>query len=343
MSENATNIERYIEYAYTNAASDLHLKARNNPYARKLGKLYPIDDAVICDQDIIDLNNKYSDKKIGPLDQTRVNDFSFDYKDVRFRANVYHDYNGFCISLRQLKLFSTDLSVLGVPESIKELVSKPSGLLLITGPTGTGKSTTLAALIDYLNNNSNKHIITVEEPIEYVFAANKSLITQREVGTDALSFESAIVDAVREDPDVIIIGEMRDRNSIEAALVAAETGHLVLSTLHTRNATSTITRIIDMFPSEKQNQILSQLSTSLIGVLSQQLLPNVDYTKLHLATEYMIVNNAISSNIKQNKTQMIANMIELGKKDGMHLMEDSINELHRNGLISDETVLRYRI
>lgn len=340
---NEINIDKYLEYAYTNDLSDLHLKSQNHPFGRKLGRLFTISDVVVSDEDVINFNNKYSSRKISINDKTAVNDFSFNYKDVRFRANVYHDYNGFCISLRQLKLFSTDLQVLGVPESIKDLVLKPNGLILITGPTGSGKSTTLAALVDFLNKNTTKHIITVEEPIEYVFKPDKSLITQREVGTDTISFESAIIDSVREDPDVIIVGEMRDRNSIEAALVAAETGHLVLSTLHTRNATSTVSRIIDMFSSDKQNQILNQLSTTLLAVLSQQLLPSIDNTKLHLATEYMIVNNAVASNIKQNKTQMIANMIGLGKKDGMHLMEDSISELSRKGLISEETVIKYRI
>ena len=337
------NTDKYLEYAYTYDLSDLHLKTGNHPFGRKLGRLFTISEAVVSDEDVINFNNKYSIRKIGINDKTTVNDFSFNYKDVRFRANVYHDYNGFCISLRQLKLFSTDLAVLGVPESIKDLVLKPNGLILITGPTGSGKSTTLAALVDLLNKNTTKHIITVEEPIEYVFKSDKSLITQREVGIDAESFESAIIDSVREDPDVIIVGEMRDRNSIESALVAAETGHLVLSTLHTRNATSTVSRIIDMFESDKQNQILNQLSTTLLAVLSQQLLPSIDNSKLHLATEYMIVNNAVASNIKQNKTQMIANMIGLGKKDGMHLMEDSINELSSKGLISEDTVIKYRI
>lgn len=335
-------IEEYLDYVLNDNCTSLHIKANRCSYARKMGRIFQIDDRIFSDQEVIDFNNKYSKDKIGESIHKETIDFSIEYKDARFRVNTYHDRNGYCLALRLIKLFSTDFSVLRIPEKLKDLVTKQSGLILITGPTGSGKSTTLAALVNYINNVKNAHIISVEDPIEYTFDANECLITQREIGIDATSFEQSVIDAIREDPDVMVIGEMRDRESIEATLMAAETGHLVLSTLHTKNATSTINRIIDMFPPDKHGQILDQLSNSLICVLSQQLLPAKDNSRLYLATEFLINNNAISSNIKQNKTQMLANILELGSRDSMYLMNKSIDELVKKGVVDSKIAEMYR-
>lgn len=279
-------IEEYLDFVLANNCTSLHLKACKCAYARKMGRIFQIDDRVISNQEIIDFNNKYSKDKIEDYIHKETIDFSIEYKDARFRINTYHDRYGYCMAFRLLKSFSTDFDILRIPEKLKELVTKQSGLILITGPTGSGKSTTLAAIVNYINNVKNAHIISVEDPIEYTFESNESLVTQREIGVDAVSFEQSVIDAIREDPDVMVIGEMRDRESIEATLMAAETGHMVLSTLHTKNATSTVNRIIDMFPPDKQGQILDQLSNSLICILSQQLLPAKDNSRLYLATEF---------------------------------------------------------
>ena len=240
-------------------------------------------------------------------------------------------------SLRLLKLFSTDFDVLGLPQILKKVVNKQGGLILFTGPTGSGKSTSMAALVNFLNETEAKHIITIEDPIEYVFQSNKCLINQRQLNEDTSSFEQSIVESLRQDPDIIIVGEMRDKKSIEAALSAAETGHIVLSTLHTRDAASTIFRIVEMFETEKQNQILSQLSSSLLCICSQQLLSSVNQDRVYLATELLLANNAIRANIKSNKIQMISNMITIGKQEGMYSMADSVKKLYQEGKISKES------
>ena len=334
-------MQQYLEYVYQQKCSDLHLKAGNCAYVRKNGILSPLGNYIFENEDILTFCEKYANENIDIKDYKKTIDFSFNYKNVRFRGNAYHDHNGFCVSLRRIELLSTDFSELGIPVILKNLVDKPSGLILVTGPTGSGKSTTLAALINYINETEKKHIITIEDPIEHVFKTKNSVITQKELTIDVDNFYDSIVSAVREDPDIIVIGEMRDKESIEAALTAAETGHLVLSTLHTRNAASTISRIIDTFPTDKQKQILGQLSLNLLAVLSQQLLPSIDGSRLHLATELMIVNSAVATNIKQNKCHLISDMIELGKKDGMHLMSNSIKDLLVKGCISKETADKY--
>lgn len=330
-------VSQLIEYVYMNTYSDLHLCAKTLPAIRKNTNIVYLNGNLITDEDVLSIYTTYCSQNIDRENKTKAYDFSFEYKDVRFRANLFHDKNGYNISLRLLKLFSTDFDVLGLPQVLKKVVDKQGGLILFTGPTGSGKSTSMAALVNYLNETESKHIITIEDPIEYVFESNKCLINQRQLNEDTISFEKSIVEALRQDPDIIIVGEMRDKKSIEAALSAAETGHIVLSTLHTRDAASTIFRIVEMFETDKQNQILSQLSSSLLCVLSQQLLPGSNQDRVYLATELLLANNAIKANIKANKIQMISNMITLGKSEGMYSMADSVKKLYQEGKISRES------
>ena len=339
-SQFASDIDYYVEVAYVIVASDIHLKAASYPCIRKGGVLYKVEDRLLTNEEIIDFINSHHLATL-TNDSTKALDFSFGYKDVRFRANFYHSVKGVGLALRLLKLLSTDFSVLGLPEKLKEISDKSSGLIMITGPTSSGKTTTLAALVDYINHNKNFHIVSLEDPIEYLFEDRLSVITQKEMRRDFTSFGEAIPELMREDPDIIIVGEMRDKESIEAALRAAETGHLVFSTLHTRGAVSTISRIIDIFPPDQQDQIRTQLSMCLLGVLSQQLLPSTDDGKRVLATEFMIANTSISSSIKSKNLAMVANSIELGGRDGMYTMKSSLEALHNQGKISDETLKHY--
>ena len=232
---------------------------------------------------------------------------------------------------------------MGIPEILKKLARRKSGLLLVTGPTGSGKTTTLTCLIDYINNNYMSHIITLEDPIEYVHTPKKCLISQREIGITSSGYDDAIVEALREDPDIILIGEMRDRESISGALRAAETGHLVLSTLHTKGAANTITRIVDVFPPDQQNQVRMQLSLSLLGVISQQLVPRIDRPGRVLATEVMVGTLPLQNLIRQQKVHMISSTLDLSAADGMYTMKHSLEDLLKRGVIDRSDYDNYQI
>lgn len=233
------------------------------------------------------------------------------------------------------------LEELGLGEQIKQMCGKSKGLILMTGPTGTGKSTNIAAMIDHINKNSQKHIITIEDPIEFVFTGDKSIINQREVGSHTKSFASAIRACLREDPDVIVIGEMRDPETIKSAITLAETGHLVLSTLHTNDTVQTVDRIVDVFPAEQQDQIRMQLAMSLVGIVSQRLLPRSDIDGRIAAREILISNDAIRNLIIGGKTHQLYSVIEVGQKNGMILMDKYLVALYKKKLISQETLLSF--
>ena len=232
-----------------------------------------------------------------------------------------------------------DFEDLGLPEVIKSLATANNGIILVTGPTGSGKTTTLSAVVDYINKNVAKHVITVEDPIEYIYPHNRAMIHQREVGRDVDSFASALRSALREDPDIILVGEMRDFETISAAITAAETGHLVLSTLHTQSAAQTINRIIDGSPSEMKMTIRTQFSASIKGVISQQLLPTSDGNGRVLTTEVMVGTNAIKNLILEDKIHMIPGAIQSAHHEGMHTLNDDLVRLHSQGLISRKTAL----
>ncbi|MCX8059719.1 MAG: type IV pilus twitching motility protein PilT, partial [Aquificaceae bacterium] len=276
------------------------------------------------------------------LEERNQVDFSFGVKDIgRFRANVFFQRGSIAAVFRRLPNKIMNVREVGLTERVLELCHKSMGLVLGTGTTGSGKTTTLAALINYINENFAHHIITVEDPIEYVFPHKKSIVNQRELGEDVHSFADALKAALREDPDVILVGEMRDLETIEIALRAAETGHLVFGTLHTNTAISTITRIIDVFPPEQQEQVRIQLSFVLQGVISQRLVPKIGGGKA-LAYELMVPNTAIRNLIRENKLQQIYSIMQSGQaQTGMQTMNQSLFGLYRAGLISIEDAYKY--
>lgn len=257
----------------------------------------------------------------------------------RFRVNAFIDSDGPAVAFRSIPSEVPTLFHLGLPEILKRFTQKSKGLVVVTGPTGCGKSTTLAAMVHEINQSRRVHIITIEDPIEFVHSPKLALITQREVGTHTRSFPDAMRSALREDPDVILVGEMRDLETISAAITLAETGHLVLATLHTQDAPQTIDRMIDSFPSHQQEQVRTQLSTTLLGVVAQRLIPRVDGGGRILALEILVRNDAITNCIKEGNTHQIYSMMQIGKEDGMITLDSSLAELFRNGLISEQDML----
>jgi twitching motility protein PilT len=262
-------------------------------------------------------------------------DLALPFGDLaRFRVSVFKERGRFGIVLRQIPNKLLSLEQIGLPEQVKELLFRPRGLILVTGPTGSGKSTTLASMIDIINKERDVHIITVEDPIEYYHTHKKSVVTQREIGSDVPSFAEAIRRALRQDPDVILVGEMRDLETMQAAITAAETGHLVFATLHTTGAAATVDRIVDAFPNDQQEQVRTQLSVGLVAVISQLLLPRVDKPGRVAAFEIMISTPSIRSRIRDNKTFQISSDIQTGAKFGMQTLDSHLLELYLGGLIS---------
>ncbi|MFK7780536.1 MAG: type IV pilus twitching motility protein PilT [Candidatus Gracilibacteria bacterium] len=259
----------------------------------------------------------------------------------RYRINCYNDTNGYSIAMRLIPSKIPTLAELGLGSQVEMLCGKSKGLVLVTGPTGSGKSTNLAAMINHINTNYKKHIITIEDPVEFAFKSKLSLINQREVGNDTLGFSNAIRASLREDPDVIMIGEMRDPETIKAAITLAETGHLVFSTLHTNDSVQTIDRIVDVFPGSEHNQIRMQLSQSLAGVISQRLIPRSDKKGRIAAREVLLSNDAVRNLILSGKTHQLYSVLEVGKKDGMILMDKYLQILYAKKIISKETLLSY--
>jgi len=260
-------------------------------------------------------------------------DFAFGFENgSRFRAAVYRERSGMAIALRLLPNRMMSFEEVGLPLSIKNLLLKPRGLILVTGPTGSGKTTTLATMLDFINIEQDRHLITIEDPIEYYHDHKKCLVTQREVGVDVTTFSEATVRALRQDPDVILVGEMRDLETMEAAITAAETGHLVFSTLHTTGAAKTVNRIIDVFPVAQQEQIRTQLSTNLLAVISQELLPKIGGGRV-AAFEIMVMTSSISHLIRENQVHKIISDIQTGKRFGMVLLDDFLADLFRSGKV----------
>ncbi len=338
----SSTILSVLDIAVSNCASDIHFKTNQVPAIRINGEIIRLQFPAMTAEEIrafADQACPFGDE----ADPLAARDFSWVYKDARFRCNVYTDSAGPCVSMRYIYIRTTDFAALGIPEILKKLAARKSGLILVTGPTGSGKTTTLTCLIDYINSIYPLHIITLEDPIEYVHASRKCIVSQREIGITVKNYEDGIVEALREDPDIIFIGEMRGRDSIRGALRAAETGHLVLSTLHTKGVSNTITRIVDIFPAEEQNHVRMQLSLSLLGVVSQQLIPRQDRTGMVLATEVMVNTIPIQNLIRQQKIHMISSTLDLSKNDGMHSMRQSLEDLLLNDVISREMHDSYQI
>ncbi len=340
----SSDIEYDIALARAKGASDLHLKSGSPPVIRVAGMLEVLPGPPLEDQRLLGfLKSETSVDTERLLGGNQAFDFAVTLAGVRLRGNAYKDRRGVGIALRLLTLAVQDFAHLGIPEVLKTFAMRRSGLVLITGPTGSGKTTTLTCLIDYINGLRHSHIIMLEDPIEFIHTNKNCIITQREIGRDTPSFGDAITEAMREDPDIIMVGEMRDRASIEAALRAAETGHLVFSTLHTKGAVNSVSRIVDVFPPEQQEQIRTQLSMSLLAVVSQQLLPGINRGERHLAAEVLLVNDPVRSMIKQNKLHMVASTIQTSKKEGMHTMKSSLERLLYAGKITNEIFDAYQI
>ena len=319
-------------------ASDLHITSGIPAIMRIHGRLKPVNEEALTPS-----NTEAIVKSLtGPKHWETLNkigevDFSYSVQGkYRFRVNAYRQRGSYSAALRLINSSIPSFEELRLPPVIKELAEKSSGLVLVTGPTGSGKSTTLASMINYINETKDRHIITLEDPIEYLFRHKKSVIEQREVGLDTMSFGNALRASLREDPDVILVGEMRDYETISIALTAAETGHLVFSTLHTVGASSTVDRIIDVFPPNQQQQIRVQLAMTIQGIVSQQLLTRVDQMGRVAAIETMIANTAVRNNIREGKSHQMNNIIQTNAKAGMKLMDDALCDLCRQGQISRE-------
>lgn len=329
-------INALLEYTVKVKASDLHLTVGVPPTIRKDGKLVHIGEEIMTPQkleefakDMLNINQFATLMEKGEIDLSYATDGI-----GRFRLNIFKQRGTFAFAFRTIGFEIPTLEGLGHPNIIGELTKKQRGLILITGPTGSGKSTTLAAMIHKINNERNCHIITLEDPIEYMHEHNKSIISQREIGSDTLSYTNALKSALREDPDVILVGEMRDLESISIALTAAETGHLVISTLHTIGAAKTIDRIIDAFSPHQQQQIRVQLSTVLLGVVSQQLIERKDTEGRVAALEIMVMNPAIRNLIRENKVFQINSSVQMNNKQGMQTMDADLVRLYKNGTIN---------
>ena len=333
-------IDKLLQTVVNRGASDLHIAVGQPPVVRLHGRLIKLETKVLEPEDTVALMKSITPERCQQeLQEQGGSDFGFAFGDqARFRVSIFKQRGYTGMVLRQIpnKLLSMD--DLGTPPVMKKLIMRPRGLVLVTGPTGSGKSTTLAACIDYLNNNVDHHIITIEDPIEFYHYHKKSTVNQREIGVDVPSFAEAIRRALRQDPDVILVGEMRDLETIEAAITAAETGHVVFGTLHTTGAQGTINRIIDVFPSHQQDQIRTQLSVAVIGVLSQQLLPRIQGGRV-AAYEMLVVTPAIANLIRENKTYRITSAIQTGHKLGMQLLDDHLFKLWKDGIVEKNEAL----
>jgi twitching motility protein PilT len=323
-------------------ASDLHITTGSSPRLRVDGKLQSMDHPVLSPTDTKALcYSILTDAQKHRFEEHSELDLSFGIKGLsRFRANIFMQRGAVAGAFRTIPFTIRTFNDLMLPDIVNELVKKPRGLILVTGPTGSGKSTTLAAMIDRINDERYDHIITVEDPIEYLHGHKKCLINQREVNADTVSFKAALKYVLRQDPDVVLIGEMRDLETIEAALTVSETGHLTLATLHTNSAVQTINRIVDVFPSHQQEQIRVQLSFVLEGILSQQLLPKKSGHGRVMAVEILVPNPAIRNLIREDKVHQIYSQMQTGQsRSGMQTMNQSLFDLYTKGLISYEEAL----
>ena len=354
------SIKDLLQATIEEGGSDLHVRALVPPQLRVHGDLCPLADDNLTEEDTLRLCREIaSPAQMEEVERNGGADFALAYRDIcseeeletepeakldtRFRVSVFKERKRYGIVMRQIPSSLFTLEQIGLPDTVRELLFKPRGLILVTGPTGSGKSTTLASMIDVINRERGVHIITIEDPIEFYHTSKKSIITQREVGDDVPSFAEAIRRALRQDPDVILVGEMRDLETIAAAITAAETGHLVFATLHTTGAAETIDRIVDAFPTEQQEQIRTQLAAGLQAVISQILLPkterNGEVKGRIAAFEIMTSTDAIRSRIRDNKTNMIKSDLQTGAKFGMITLDACLMNHFRNGFISYEELI----
>ncbi len=337
------SLEDLLKKTLEFGASDLHLTVGIPPTIRKNGRLSTIGEEKLMPSDTeAYVRSMLNEEQWRKYQDTGELDLSFALKGMgRFRVNVYKQRGTCCAAIRMVNLVIPSAEELGLPNIVTDMSKKTKGMILVTGPTGSGKSTTLALIIDLINKNRDCHILTLEDPIEYLHKHNKSIVNQREIGNDSQSYSAALRAALREDPDVILVGEMRDTETIAIAVTAAETGHLVLSTLHTIGAANTIDRIIDVFPPFQQQQIKVQLSTVIQSVISQQLLPRKDKPGRVPAIEIMVATPAVRNLIREGKTYQINSQIQTGAKFGMQAMDLSLASLYKKGIISQEDAMTY--
>ena len=332
-------IDKLLQTVVNQKASDLHITSGQPPVLRLGGHMVRLETKSLEADDCVALMKSITpERNQQELQEKGGTDFGFAFGDqARFRVAVFKQRGQIGLVLRRIPNEFLTFEQLGLPPVVRELIMRPRGLFLVTGPTGSGKTTSLASMINYLNDNVDHHIITMEDPIEYYHKHKKCTINQREIGVDVPSFPEALRRALRMDPDVILVGEMRDLDTIQSAITAAETGHVVFGTLHTTGAEGTVNRIIDVFPTSQQEQIRTQLSTAIIGVLSQALLPKKP-KGLVAAYEMLVVTPAIANLIRENKTYRIPSSIQTGKKYGMQLLDDALFNLWKDGLCEERDV-----
>ncbi len=331
-----------VEQALEKGASDIHLSVGRPVTYRIHGELVSLDPKPLVPQEteafVGEITTEEQRKRIEAVGGV---DFGFSFKDqARIRASCFKERGNYGVALRPLPSRFFTFEEIGLYEKVIELLQRPRGLILITGPTGSGKTTTLATMLNYINENFPKHIVTIEDPIEFIHPHKKALVTQREVGVDVSDFSEAVVRGLRQDPDVFLVGEMRDLATMEAAIRAAETGHLVFATLHTTGAARTVDRIIDVFPSHQQPQVRVQLASMLVAVISQALLPRRDGTGRVAAFEIMIATPAIRNLIREGKTYQIVSEIQTGIRFGMKLLDDHLRELYEQDLITYDAMVQ---
>lgn len=339
------NIIELVNIATEKKASDIHITVGIPPVLRINGQLIYFNEEKLKPDDTKALvYETLNEDLIRELEEKGEVDTSFSSPGIgRYRVNAYKQRGSYGMALRIIPLEIPSVDDLGLPAVVKDLARLPRGLILVTGPTGSGKSTTLATMINQINNERRCHILTLEDPIEYLHRHNQSIVNQREIGTDSKSFANGLRAALRQDPDVILVGEMRDLETISIALTAAETGHLVLSTLHTNGAAKTIDRIIDVFPPHQQQQVRVQFSSAIQAIISQQLLPKADESGRVAAFEVMVATTAIRNLVREDKIHQIDTAIQTGAKYQMQTMDASLLELYRKGLISKDTALTQAI
>jgi len=339
----ASNIKKLLQSIVAHGASDLHLVSRSEPQLRLDGSLKPINLPKLTGVDIEEMCYALlTEKQKLAFEENDELDFAIELEGVgRFRANYYRTLGEMAAAFRVIPIDIPSLDDLNSPYIYKKLIQREKGLILVTGPTGSGKSTTLAAMLNEINLHESKHIITVEDPVEFVHQNKKCIFSHRGIGDDTSSFSSALKYAMRQDPDIILVGEMRDKETIAAALTAAETGHLVFGTLHTNSASGTINRILDVFGGDEQPQVRAMLSSSLVAVIAQALLPKVGGGRL-AASEILVTNHAISNLIREDKVHQIYSTMQLGQGDsGMQTQTQVLVKLVQQGLISRDTAIQY--
>src|SRR5215212_4469582 len=334
-------IDRLLETCVKRKASDLHLAVGKPPTLRLSGHMRELQTKVLDPEDTMALMKSITPERIQQeFEETGSGDFGFAYgEEARFRVAIFKQKGFASLVLRRIPNTILTFEQIGLPDMARQICRRPRGIFLVTGPTGSGKTTTLACMINYINENFDRHIITMEDPIEYYHQHKKSIVVQREIGVDVPSFSEALRRALRQDPDVMLVGEMRDLATISAAITAAETGHLVFGTLHTSGAASTINRVIDAFPTDQQEQVRVQLAGNLIAVLSQALCPRIDQEGMLAAYEFMYVTPGIQNLIRENKSFRIDSEIQTGKRYGMQLLDDNLWMHFTSGRISPEEAI----